>query len=112
MSPADQGGSLRVLAESGAAGELLRRDGRMARLCTSAGTVRMDWANAAELPPGDGSFLAGIAGLATAWRRRGVRHVIWSAMGGAGVPTGVLAGLGLTTGSAPGITLHLLDSTD
>jgi hypothetical protein len=47
MSPADRAGSLRVLADSGAAGELLRRDGRMARLCTSTGTVRMDWVTAA-----------------------------------------------------------------
>ena len=108
----DMAGSLRVLAESGAAGQLLRRDGRMARLCTSQGAVRMDWADAAGQPPEDGSYLAGIEQLAAGWRRRGVRHVIWSAMGGAGVPASVLVGLGLTANGAASVTVHLLDSTD
>jgi hypothetical protein len=111
MPSGELDGSLRVLAESGAAGQLLRRDGRMARLCTSQGTVRMDWADVAgELP--EGGYLAGIERLATGWRRRGVRHVIWSAMGGAGVPASVLVGLGLTADGTAGVTVHALDSTD
>jgi hypothetical protein len=91
--------------------QLVHRDGRMAELCSEDGTLRMDWVDAVGALLADSRPLVELEELAAAWRRRGVRHVVWSGMGGSGVTVGVLADLGLV-GDGDGPTVHLLDSTD
>ena len=93
-----------------ALGELARRDGRMAELCTENGSLRMDWVDSVETLLADDGPLLELEEHAERWRRRGVRHVIWSGMGGSGVTVGVLAELLGPSGDGPAI--HLLDSTD
>jgi hypothetical protein len=91
--------------------ELAGRTGRMAELCTDQGTLRMDWVDSAEALGANPSPLRELEGLAADWRRRGVRHVVWSGMGGSGVTVGVLTELAAAVGGR-GPALHLLDSTD
>jgi glucose-6-phosphate isomerase len=91
--------------------QLAGRAGRMAELCTDHGTVRMDWVDSVEKLAADPRPLRELEGLAAGWRRRGVRHVVWSGMGGSGVTVGVLAELAAGDGD-PGPAVHLLDSTD
>ena len=83
----------------------------MADLCSENGTVRMDWVDAVGRLVADARPLAELEELVESWRLRGVRHVVWSGMGGSGVTVGVLADLGLgDRGRGP--MVHLLDSTD
>ena len=91
--------------------QLAQREGRMAELCSENGTVRIDWVDAIGALLADQRPLVELEELAEAWRRRGVRHVVWAGMGGSGVTVGVLFELGVGDVSA-GPTLHLLDSTD
>jgi hypothetical protein len=91
--------------------QLAGRAGQMARLCSENGTVRMDWVDSVEALLADERPLVEVEDLAESWRRRGVRHVVWSGMGGSGVTVGVLAELGLGE-DGRGPTIHLLDSTD
>jgi hypothetical protein len=91
--------------------ELAGRTGRMAELCTDQGTVRMDWVNSVEALGANPRPLRELEGLAGDWRRRGVRHVVWSGMGGSGVTVGVLAEFAADLGGR-GPEVHLLDSTD
>lgn len=83
----------------------------MAELCTQNGTVLMDWVDSVAALLDDDRPLAELEELAAAWHRRGVRHVVWSGMGGSGVTVGVLAELGLGDRHET-VTVHLLDSTD
>jgi hypothetical protein len=83
----------------------------MAELCTENGTLRMDWVDTVEALLTDARPLVELEELAATWRRRGIRHVVWSGMGGSGVTVGVLADLALSD-TADGPTVHLLDSTD
>jgi hypothetical protein len=62
--------------------ELARRDGRMAELCSENGIVRMDWVDSVGALVADDRPLVELEELAEEWRRRGVRHVLWSGMGG------------------------------
>jgi hypothetical protein len=91
--------------------QLAARTDRMAELCTEHGTVRMDWVDSVEALAADPGPLHELEGLAREWRARGVRHVVWSGMGGSGVTVGVLAELAAgDRGGGPAV--HLLDSTD
>ena len=94
-----------------ALGQLARREGRMAQLCTEHGAVRLDWLDSVEALLADTRPLLELEELAESWRRSGMRHVVWSGMGGSGVTVGVLAELAADSHSA-GMTVHLLDSTD
>jgi hypothetical protein len=91
--------------------QLAGRSGRMAELCTEHGTIRMDWVDSVETLAADPRPLRELEGLAAGWRRRGIRHVVWSGMGGSGVTVGVLAELAARDGGR-GPAVHLLDSTD
>jgi hypothetical protein len=94
-----------------ALGELAGRQGRMAELCTEQGTARMDWVDSVAALLADSAPLHELERLAQEWRCRGIRHVVWSGMGGSGVTVGVLAGLATDRKSAAP-AMHLLDSTD
>src|SRR5688500_16173367 len=83
----------------------------MAELCSEHGTVRMAWVDAIGGLVADERPLAELEQLVESWRARGVRHVVWSGMGGSGVTVGVLTALGLGDPER-GPALHLLDSTD
>jgi hypothetical protein len=91
--------------------QLAAREGRMAGLCSDHGTVRMDWVDSLEMLAADPGPLRELEELATRWRLWGIRHVVWSGMGGSGVTVGVLAELAGGDGGR-GPAVHLLDSTD
>lgn len=83
----------------------------MAQLCSENGRLRMDWVDSVQALLADPRPLAQLEELAATWRGRGVRHILWSGMGGSGVTVGVLSELGLTdSGGSPSV--HVLDSTD
>jgi glucose-6-phosphate isomerase len=71
----------------------------------------MDWVDSVETLAADPRPLRELEELAAGWRRRGIRHVVWSGMGGSGVTVGVLAELAAGDGGR-GPAVHLLDSTD
>jgi glucose-6-phosphate isomerase len=91
--------------------QLAARTGRMAELCTEHGVVRMDWVHSVEALVADPRPLRELEVLAAGWRGRGVRHIVWSGMGGSGVTVGVLTELAAGDGG-DGPAVHLLDSTD
>jgi hypothetical protein len=112
MPCGDAGRGLESLIESDALGQLIRRTGRVAELCTEGQAMRMDWVDGVASLLADDRPLAELEELGAAWYRRGIRHVIWSGMGGSGVIVGVLRTLGLIGNDGDGITIHPLDSTD
>jgi hypothetical protein len=57
----------------------------MAERCGENGTLRMDWVDTVGEWLADDRALPELEWLALEWCRRGVRHVLWSGMGGSGI---------------------------
>jgi hypothetical protein len=89
--------------------QFVRREGPIGQPGSENGTLRMDWVDTVAELLADDRPLVELEWPASEWRRCGVRHVVWSAMGGSGVTVRILAGLG-SSGPAP--SLHVLNSTD
>jgi len=108
----DPASALEMLVGTDAVGQLVARAGRMAELCTDGATLKMDWVDEAQELLSDNDLLSELEKLAASWHRRGVRHVIWSGMGGSGVIVGALTALRMVGGRRCPVQIHPLDSTD
>ena len=89
--------------------ELASRSGRMARLATENGRVMLDWVDGVpRLLRADDTALESVEVEARRIRERGIRHIIWTGMGGSVMAVRAL----LDSGFQPDIAIHPLDSTD
>lgn len=104
--------SLRRIVADHAVGQLVRKDGLMAQLGSENGEPKLDWVDGVPRLLADRSALETVEAEAAAIIGRGIRHVIWSGMGGSVMTVRVLLGLGVGMRAAPGITIDPLDSTD
>jgi len=98
------------LSEEDAVGQLLERRGRMAELATESADVKLDWVDQAAWGLAHPEALELTERVARGMRERGIRHVIWSGMGGSIQTVHVLKRMGLL--DQAGLTVHPLDSTD
>ncbi len=101
---------VRRLADEDALGQLLRRVGRMAALGTEGGDVKLDWVDGVEKALASPEQLAAAEEEGASIVRQGIRHVIWSGMGGS-VQT-VYALKRMRYLDQPNLSIHPLDSTD
>ncbi len=110
----------RIIVED-AVGQLRRRDGRMARLGSENGELKLDWVEGVARLLADPGMLEEVEAEAREVWQRGIRHIIWAGMGGSVLTVRVLTGLGFCSassretgqaGSAEQITIYPLDSTD
>jgi hypothetical protein len=102
--------TLERLAADDVLGQLLRREGRMAALGTESGDVKLDWVDGVERALESPDALAGAEEEGAATLRRGIRHVIWSGMGGSVQTVYTLKRMGYL--DSPTLSVHPLDSTD
>jgi hypothetical protein len=108
----------RLIAED-AVGQLRRRDGQMATLGSEDGALKLDWVEGVARLLADPARLAAVEAEARAIRERGIRHIIWTGMGGSVLTVRVLRDLGFCGGDTDSgagaerqVTIHPLDSTD
>ncbi|MBI3944792.1 MAG: hypothetical protein HY321_02660 [Armatimonadetes bacterium] len=101
---------VRRLAEADIPGQFLRREGRMRDLGTEAGDVKLDWVDGVEKALQHPEWLAEAEAEAAQIVRQGVRHVIWSGMGGSVQTVYALKGMGFL--DTPEMAIFPLDSTD
>jgi glucose-6-phosphate isomerase len=100
--------ALERLRAEDALGQLVERRGRMAELATEDGDVKLDWVDGVARALEDDDALVGVEELAA--RVRGMRHLVWSGMGGSVQTVHALRDCGLLAGA--GVAVHPLDSTD
>lgn len=100
---------LERLAQEDVIGQLLDRRGRVAKLATEDGDVKLDWTDQVAWALDHPEAIEGVERLAESIRSR-FAHVVWSGMGGSVQAVHTLKGLGLL--EANGLSLHPLDSTD
>ena len=74
--------TLQRLAAEDVLGQLLRREGRMATLGSEGGDVKLDWVDGVQWALDHPQALQAAAEEGAATLRQGIRHVIWSGMGG------------------------------
>ncbi len=98
------------LRDEDALGQLLERRGRMAELATESQDAKLDWVDQVAWGLAHPDALELTERLAESWRAGGVRHVIWSGMGGSIQTVHVLKRTGVL--DRQGVTVHPLDSTD
>ena len=101
---------VRRLASEDVWGQLLRRDGRMAELAAEGGDVKLDWVDGVEKALNAPDQLAAVEQEARAIVDQGIRHVIWSGMGGSVQTVYALQRMGYLSGER--LSVHPLDSTD
>ena len=108
----------RLIAED-AVGQLRRRDGLMATLGAEDGALKLDWVEGVAWLLANPAQLAELEAEARTIRARGIRHIIWTGMGGSVLTVRVLRDLGFCGGGADSgagaerqVTIHPLDSTD
>lgn len=97
------------LETEGAIGQLRQRAGLMRQLGSEDGSPMLDWVDAVQRLLADPDTLEGIEREARALLDRGVRHLIWSGMGGSVLTVQVLRALGFCDEV---LAIHPLDSTD
>lgn len=108
---------LQQLIDDDAIGQLRRRDGLMATLGSENGVPKLDWVDGIARLLADPTALETLEAEARDIRQRGIRHIIWSGMGGSVIAVHVMRDLGFCHGlddPSPhdgAITLHPLDST-
>jgi glucose-6-phosphate isomerase len=98
------------LADEDVFGQLLRREGRMAELATESGDVKLDWVDGVEKALHSPEQLKATEQEAEDIITQGIRHVIWSGMGGSVQTVYTLERLGYL--DQPRLSIHPLDSTD
>jgi len=101
---------VRRLADDDALGQLLRRDGRMAQLATEGDDVKLDWVDGVEKALASPNQLVTAEDEGVSIVRQGIRHVIWSGMGGSVQTVYALKRMGYL--DQPNLSIHPLDSTD
>jgi glucose-6-phosphate isomerase len=110
----------RIITED-AVGQLRRRDGRMAKLGSENGELKLDWVEGVARLLADPGMLEEVEAEARDIWQRGIRHIIWAGMGGSVLTVRVLTSLGFCRASShetgqiastEQITIYPLDSTD
>lgn len=102
----------RIVAE-GAVGQLRRRNGLMATLGSENGFLKLDWVEGIARLLENPTQLEAVEAEAQALWEQGIRHIIWSGMGGSVITVRVLAELGFCSGhNGEHIAIYPLDSTD
>ena len=109
--------ALQKLIDDDATGQLRRRDGLMATLGSEDGALKLDWVESIARLLADSSMLEQVEAEAKDILQRGIRHIIWSGMGGSVLTVRVLCELGFFNEQGTGqhqqsITIYPLDSTD
>jgi hypothetical protein len=100
------------LVDEKAIEQLVAGTGRMAELGSENGVPKLDWVmGVARLLEND-TWLEQVEREAADIWNRGIRHVIWSGMGGSIMAVRVLVELGCFSGAADTVAVHPLDSTD
>jgi glucose-6-phosphate isomerase len=105
--------ALQQLVAEDAVGQLRRHEGLMATLGSENGSLKLDWVEGVARLLEDDSRLEEIETEAREIWERGIRHIIWSGMGGSIIAVRVLADLGFfSSHNGEGIAIYSLDSTD
>lgn len=105
--------ALQQLVEENAIGQLRRRDGLMAILGSEDGVLKLDWVEGVARLLADPTQLEEVEAEAQEIIQRGIRHLIWSGMGGSVLTIHVLRQLGFCDEQAEGqVSIYPLDSTD
>jgi hypothetical protein len=105
--------ALQQLIQDDAIGQLRRRDGLMATLGSENGALKLDWVEGIARLLADPRQLEEVEAEARAIWQRGIRHIIWSGMGGSVLTVRVLCNLGFCRGHDNGqVSIYPLDSTD
>lgn len=89
--------------------QLVEQTGRMAELGSESGVPKLDWVLGVARLLENEAWLEQVEAEAAEIWNRGIRHVIWSGMGGSIMAVRVLIELGCF---ADTVTIHPLDSTD
>jgi len=103
--------SLLRITQEDAIGQLRRRDGSMAQLGADQDMMMLDWVDAVPRILADPEGPERVEDEARQLIARGIRHVIWSGMGGSVLSVQVLRALGFGAAQS-GVTIYPLDSTD
>jgi hypothetical protein len=105
--------ALQQLVEDDAVGQLQRRDGLMAALGSEDGVLKLDWVEGIARLLADPRQLEEVEAEARDIWQRGIRHIIWSGMGGSVITVRVLCNLGFCRSHDNGqVSIYPLDSTD
>jgi len=102
--------SLERIAREQAIDQLRRRNGLMKTLGSENGEPKLDWVEGVARLLQEEHLLEEVETDARAIHRRGVRHLIWTGMGGSVITVHVLCAMGFA--AAGDLTLYPLDSTD
>jgi hypothetical protein len=97
------------LSAEDAVSQLRQQTGLMRQLGSEDGTPMLDWVEGVPRLLASPDGLEAVEREARALLERGVRHVIWSGMGGSVLTVQVLRALGFCAGA---VTVYPLDSTD
>ncbi len=98
------------LAQEDILGQLLRREGKMRELGLEGGDVKLDWVDGVEKALQHPEWLQLVEEEAADIVRQGIRHVIWSGMGGSVQTVYTLKRLGYL--DLPNMHVYPCDSTD
>ncbi len=105
--------ALQQLVAEDAVGQLRRHEGLMATLGSEDGSLKLDWVEGIARLLEDPTGLNEIEAEAREIWKRGIRHIIWSGMGGSIIAVRVLSDLGFCSGhDGERIAIYPLDSTD
>lgn len=105
--------ALQQLIQDDAVGQLRRREGLMATLGSENGALKLDWVEGITRLLADPRQLEEVEAEARDIRQRGIRHIIWSGMGGSVITVRVLCNLGSCRSHDNGqVNIYPLDSTD
>jgi hypothetical protein len=108
-----RGAALQQLIEDDAVGQLRRRDGLMATLGSEDGVLKLDWVEGIARLLAHPTQLEQVEAEARDIWQRGIRHIIWSGMGGSVITVRVLCNLGFCrSGDKEQVSIYPLDSTD
>ena len=105
--------ALQRLIQEDAIGQLRSRNGKMARLGSEDDTLKLDWVEGIPRLLAHPQMLEQIETEAINLWNQGIRHIIWSGMGGSVITVRVLTDLGFCDGhNGTHIAIYPLDSTD
>ena len=105
--------ALQHLIQDDAVGQLRRREGLMATLGSENGALKLDWVEGIARLLADPRQLEEVEAEARDIWQRGIRHIIWSGMGGSVITVRVLCNLGFCRSHDNGqVNIYPLDSTD